>query len=302
MSVELRSVRRSEYPKAIELWYRVFPEVPPFFERYFEGDPWYQEGDCLGAWVDGRLASLIHVCRRPLEFENRQLLLGGISNVATDAAFRGLGLSSRLMEVAVDHMTRERFDFGLLGTGINAFYERLGWLTVPIPYVVASVNVEEDSVDETWERSEFEGRFLDLYNRNRRTLRLTRTPEYVDGWRLPHRGQAFVTDNAAVVFALDTDKSDMLTVKEWHAPDTLAEAAAFKFIAAEAVRRGLSTVKLERLPEKASLDAQDALLPQEYGMWNSYMFRNISLSDAQFDDIVALYGSSKAAWWPIDGF
>lgn len=71
-------------------------------------------------------AALYKPCRYML---NDQVLTGAtIGFVCTDPAYRGLGLSSQILSRTAEDMAESGVDFGVLYTGIPAFYERLGWI------------------------------------------------------------------------------------------------------------------------------------------------------------------------------
>src|SRR3982751_5878395 len=113
----LRPIGPSDYLQALELWDIAFTPGRAYFERYFRDDPWYQEGDCVGAFEGERLVSAVHLCRRPLEWAGRTVWCGAIANVATHPDFRRLGLSRDLLRLTTQRMETEGMDFSMLFTG-----------------------------------------------------------------------------------------------------------------------------------------------------------------------------------------
>ena len=75
---------------------------------------------------DGDVLSHASVVERTLETAGLWLRTGYVEGVATLAKHRGAGLASRAMR-AVGSFIDGRYELGALGTGLFAFYERLGW-------------------------------------------------------------------------------------------------------------------------------------------------------------------------------
>jgi aminoglycoside 2'-N-acetyltransferase I len=66
------------------------------------------------------------VVERDLRVGGRASRTGYVEAVATAPERQGAGFGSLLM-ADVNAYIRERFELGALGTGVHAFYERMGW-------------------------------------------------------------------------------------------------------------------------------------------------------------------------------
>lgn len=76
--------------------------------------------------LDGTIVTHASVVERELHVDGRPLRTGYVEAVATAPAHQGRGYGSAVMH-AVNEYVRENFELGALGTGSQAFYERLGW-------------------------------------------------------------------------------------------------------------------------------------------------------------------------------
>jgi aminoglycoside 2'-N-acetyltransferase I len=80
-------------------------------------------------WVaeaDGRIVGHASVVERMLEADGVPMRTGYVEAVATLPAWRGLGIATRLMESAGEHI-RGGFELGALSTDVHRQYGRLGW-------------------------------------------------------------------------------------------------------------------------------------------------------------------------------
>lgn len=132
MDAEFRAIREEEREVCLDLWCTIFPGAGrDYFRRYFYGDvewlPYYTQV----AVLDGKLVSSVQICKRVVACGDFQLTMGGIANVATLPEHRGNGYNTECLRRAVNIMEADAMDFSLLGTGINAFYERVGFATMP---------------------------------------------------------------------------------------------------------------------------------------------------------------------------
>lgn len=100
--------------------------------RAFEGDFDPEDWDhALGgrhfvAYRDEQPVAHAAVVPRILEADGRPLRTGYVEGVATEPELQGQGFGALVMAEATWWIP-ENFEFGALGTGAYAFYERLGW-------------------------------------------------------------------------------------------------------------------------------------------------------------------------------
>jgi aminoglycoside 2'-N-acetyltransferase I len=103
---------------------------PPEDEEGFTEEDWEH---ALGGWhfvIDDDRAIVAHaaVVEREIQVGGRPLRTGYVEAVATEPGRQGRGLGSLVMGAATEHI-RDTFELGILGTGRQGFYERLGWFT-----------------------------------------------------------------------------------------------------------------------------------------------------------------------------
>jgi hypothetical protein len=129
----VRAIREEDLQACIDLWCEVWPGEgsPAYFRRYFYGDvehlPYYTQVGVL----NGKIVSAVHICKRTVACGELQLTMGGIANVATLPDYRGRGYNTRCLQSAVAVMEADAMDFSLLFTGINDYYSRQGYDTLP---------------------------------------------------------------------------------------------------------------------------------------------------------------------------
>ncbi|CAF0969217.1 unnamed protein product [Didymodactylos carnosus] len=190
-SVMYRPLTNSEQSAALTHWRRNFPTTKPdFFDRYYScASPTYVEGDTLGAFYEGSLVSTVHICRlKPHEWNDDTLLCGGIANVPTVSAYRCHGLSSHLLTLAIENMTKEGFHYSLLGTDRYNHYAALGWEQLHLTYTI--VQLDQNLLTTTSDTSKWIPftsmvNFPDLstlYENNVRPLQFERSPSYFEHW------------------------------------------------------------------------------------------------------------------------
>ena len=78
--------------------------------------------------IDGEIVAHAAVVEREIRVGGRPLRTGYVEAVATTPDRQGSGLGTIVMTGVAEHI-REHFELGVLGTGRQRFYERLGWRT-----------------------------------------------------------------------------------------------------------------------------------------------------------------------------
>ena len=114
----------------------------------FTWDDWLHAigGTHLILEVDGTVAAHASVVERTLEISGRPIRTGYVEAVAVLPALQRTGFGSTLMRAVNDVVAG--FDLGALGTGSQAFYERLGWLIWQGPTSVRVDGRTEPTPDE----------------------------------------------------------------------------------------------------------------------------------------------------------
>jgi aminoglycoside 2'-N-acetyltransferase I len=96
---------------------------------------------------DGVIVAHAAVVERLIEIGGRPIRTGYVEAVATLHARRGTGLGTLVME-EVARIIRDGYELGMLGTGVQSFYERLGWRIWRGPSAVRTADGEVASPDE----------------------------------------------------------------------------------------------------------------------------------------------------------
>lgn len=127
MAIEYRSLRAAE----LDAWYalcgKLFSIGPAYFRRHFEMDPWADLDGVFVAVDAGKLVSSVRVFRRFLMLEGRPVPTGGIGEVCTEPAYRGQGISNRLLTMAMDSMRGHGMQLGALYGVLTSHYGRHGF-------------------------------------------------------------------------------------------------------------------------------------------------------------------------------
>lgn len=97
-------------------------------EERFTDDDWQHAlgGTHFVLDVDGVIVAHASVVEREIHVDGHALRTGYVEAVATAPEREGAGFGSIVMNDATTFI-RDGFDFGMLGTGRQSFYERLGW-------------------------------------------------------------------------------------------------------------------------------------------------------------------------------
>ncbi|HEX3074135.1 MAG TPA: GNAT family N-acetyltransferase [Ignavibacteriales bacterium] len=122
----------SELKKLYSFYPKVFKKTPlDFFVRRIENDPYLQLGDIRIAEENNEIASSITVVRRKMYWGSENISFGGIGNVSSLPEKRGTGIASAVMNDAIEYMKGMDLNVSILFTGINPFYEKFRFVTVP---------------------------------------------------------------------------------------------------------------------------------------------------------------------------
>jgi predicted N-acetyltransferase YhbS len=118
---------KEELEEALQLQGRVFGLSADYFRTLAAKDPLFDRENVFVAKVDGKVVSHVQVFPKLVRLAGAQVWMGGIGGVATDPDYRGKGLASELLKMAIGSMKRRGMETSVLFTGIQDFYRRLGW-------------------------------------------------------------------------------------------------------------------------------------------------------------------------------
>jgi aminoglycoside 2'-N-acetyltransferase I len=121
------------------------------YEGEFSQDDWQH---CLGGvhvlgWLDGELVAHASVVTRRLYCADRPLRTGYVEGVAVRTDCRRKGFATAVM-LEINGIIARGYELGALsdGSGIEGFYQRLGWRTWLGPTLVITANGHERTEDE----------------------------------------------------------------------------------------------------------------------------------------------------------
>ena len=77
--------------------------------------------------ADGRIVSSAAIYPHDVRFGDARLRVGGVTGVATDAAYRRRGYGTRVMQACIERLVELGCHLSLLGSGVPSWYRKLGW-------------------------------------------------------------------------------------------------------------------------------------------------------------------------------
>jgi aminoglycoside 2'-N-acetyltransferase I len=118
-------------------------------EEAFREEDWEHTLGGVHVLAEDGVAIVAHaaVVERPIEIAGRPIRTGYVEAVATAPDRQRTGLGTLVMD-EVGRIIREGYELGMLGTGVQPFYERLGWRIWRGPSAVRTANGEVRSPDE----------------------------------------------------------------------------------------------------------------------------------------------------------
>lgn len=324
MGIHYRAIHKSEVGVALRLWHEVFGEEEWYFRSTLDAEPTRKLYQTLAAFEDdGTMVAAVHFfvrpTRRPDGVPER---VGAIGNVATLERARRQGHSTRLLEMAIQNMERERCVWSMLMTGVNHHYERLGWKTVATRYregglaqhpCASKEGIEvrrHDPLAEPrcWEP--FQG-IHRVYNRVRPLThvrpnvywpqvvqpRLQNPPKAI--WTARSQGSS---EPSAYLVAHLGDREATVLELGWMPNGRECTGALLEAFRAEAAGKGVERVRL-RLPEDPALEPHlRAAFPGLETRTSSHvMVRPIS-DGVSMEELEERFRLPGAHHWPLDDF
>ncbi len=101
--------------------------------RHAQLDPNHRPDLHRVCMVGGEIVSALRIPVHDVRYHRAVLRHHGIADVGTPPPHRRKGYSTACLQDAIGLMEAEGAHFSMLYTGIQSFYERLGWAALPIP-------------------------------------------------------------------------------------------------------------------------------------------------------------------------
>lgn len=296
--MELRTISPSELDTWTKLCGNVFGGGSTYFYNHFINDP---EADCGGIFValdGGKLVSSVRVFTRRIFIGGDETGMGGIGEVCTLPEYRGKGINTHLLEMAVVYMRRNRLETSLLFTGSNHHYARTGWFTVPRRRVTIDIKAKPaDGYDFIDTFSLPVSSAVRFYNENavRYNGPVVRSEEYYRRWILKdgdtHR--ALVRSGEIAACAVYNISEKVLNLSEYTGDRSLLPVL-------------LSSAAAENTAERASVSAVYAPENTDYSEGFSLMAR-LNLPFTAGNKTITSSGELAAAlsdcvFFDMDGF
>ena len=156
--MEIRGVRESELEQVVELCCLAFnPDGHERYWQYVRGDSSYRLPQTRVVVVNDTVVSTLRVWERRMRVGTSLVTMGGIGGVCTHPNYRGVGYASALMRDTINYLRTTGCDLGVLFSIIpEAFYRRLGWITLPLHGFNVSCNLGTREVDSSeWQITDF---------------------------------------------------------------------------------------------------------------------------------------------------
>ena len=156
--MEIRAARESELEQTVELSCVAFnPDGHERYWQYIKGDSSYRLSQTRVVVVNDTVVSTLRVWERRIRVGESLVTMGGIGGVCTHPRYRGVGYASALMRDTIDYLRTIGCDLGVLFTIIpEAFYQRLGWVSLPLHgfNITCSASTRETDASE-WQITDF---------------------------------------------------------------------------------------------------------------------------------------------------
>ena len=162
--MKIRGAKESEIEELIRLQRLVFrpdegEQAEDRYRAYVQEDPSYKLEQSRVLLHRGRIAGHLRIWDRVVRIRGLDLRAGGIGGLLVHPNFRRQGFAQALMRDSEKYLTNEGYDLGLLFTIIGTpFYERQGWIPVPLPLFEMSMSscVNEEVLSKNVRRLEIE--------------------------------------------------------------------------------------------------------------------------------------------------
>lgn len=142
MMIQIRGLNNSdELIKIFEFYPKVFLKTPinTIADRIVN-DSLMLPCDIRIAEENDNILSSITIFKRNMNWGNKVIKIAGIGNVSTIPEKRKLGLASQVMNDVLEYIDEMQVELSILFTGINKYYEKFKFFTIPSYHLSFEIN------------------------------------------------------------------------------------------------------------------------------------------------------------------
>ena len=322
--IEFRSLKSEEMEQWFQHCMYVFnlgtysEKLKNYFMNHWYNDPWRELESIFVAVEGGKVLSTVRVFHRKIYLQGQIISMGGIGEVSTKPECRGLGLSTKLLGLAIDRMEIMGINVSTLGTGEDklGYYGRLGWQSLPRAFNIAKVKAQEN-IEITTRPVSYEKDILsirDMYKQYSKKVSgaIVRDNEYYwENWvETEYKNCLIAEKDGKAVAYMDIQQSDMnIRVREFGAQ------AGYEGLFKDMLQDIVSTSGLGEGLVKYPASIETEVYVEKYVEEKGEMIRlitpfslgdkNINTTEQLLDRMnVASYGEGKDCFtfWDADGF
>lgn len=149
--MEIRAAHESELEQVVDLNCIAFnPNQHDRYWQYVKGDSSYRRQQTRVVVVNDVVVSTLRIWERRIRIGDSIVTMGGIGGVCTHPKYQGVGYASALMRQTAEYFKTEGYDIGILFTIIpEEFYEKYGWISLPIEGFNLPINTTDRNEKET---------------------------------------------------------------------------------------------------------------------------------------------------------
>jgi len=322
--IEFRTLKNDELEKWFDHCMYVFNEgiysreYRQYFVNHYNNDPWRDLDTILVCMDDNKIASTVRIFNRKIYLNSKEVSMGGIGEVSTKSEYRSQGLSTKLLEIAIEKMKNMGINVSILGAAQNKFgyYNRLGWDNIPrcfnasnvkgnnnFKFKIRPINFETDITE-----------IISIYNNYSKKLNgtLVRNEKYYwENW-VKNEAKNFyiVEDNNKIISYIDFEKNNnVIKIREFG--ELLHSKSIFKELLSKIVYlEGEEECKVI-YPKiiKSELKIEEVI--KEMGLMinviNPFEFKGIKIENTKdfikiFNNINKIQNEELFTFWDIDGF
>ncbi|MEZ0536451.1 GNAT family N-acetyltransferase [Caldicellulosiruptoraceae bacterium PP1] len=238
--MEYRTLNPNEFNQWLDHCVYVFNEgkysesFRYYFKNHFINDP-YADFDSIFVAMDGEeIAATVRLFYRDIYLNGKKIKTGGIGEVSTKPQYRGMGLATNLLNMAINKMEEKSINVSLLFASRHTFYNMFDYQLIETPINIVEVNKDQKIFDIQIRDTEFSWDLKDIMNiyetySSKFNSTVVRTEDYWQNWvRQEYRNSLVALDNNKIIGYIFYDVgNERVNIKEFGFIDNVDKSLIF---------------------------------------------------------------------------